>query len=77
MKQSIVYSQPNCVACNTAKQLLQAADYEVVERKIGDGFWTKEDLFRDFPGARSVPQISIGGVSIGGLPELRKYLLAQ
>jgi glutaredoxin len=73
LNKAIVYSQDGCPGCVTAKTLLVIAGYDVEERKLGNG-WTKEDLLKDVPNVRSVPQVLINGVHIGGLAEVRNLL---
>lgn len=69
-----VWSQPNCPACDQAKQLLKQHNipYQVCE--LGDGYYTKQMLVEMVPSARSVPQIFLNGFHVGGLPELKKLL---
>lgn len=45
------------------------------ERRIDDpaGNWTKEDLLKAIPEARTVPQIVIDDVVIGGFDRLKEY----
>jgi glutaredoxin len=76
-KTSIVYSQPNCQACNAVKAILAMHGYEVEERKIDGIKWTKADLFQTAPNARSVPQVVIDGVLIGGLSDVSKFVQTQ
>lgn len=73
MNNIVVWSSPACIFCEQAKGLLNAKNIEYEERKLGSG-WTKEDLFKDIPAARSVPQIVVNGKPIGGLDELKVYL---
>jgi len=70
---TIVWSKHHCPYCDQAKALLTQRGIQFEERKIGDGF-TKEELLEAVPTARTVPQIIINGVSIGGFTELRKYI---
>jgi glutaredoxin 3 len=75
---AIVFSQENCVACNSAVSLLKNRGYVVEVRKIGDGeTWTKQDLLELVPDARSVPQIFVGKYYVGGLPQLKQFLGCQ
>lgn len=46
---------------------------EFEERKIGDG-WTKEDLLKAVPTARTVPQIFLDEEYVGGYTELKEKL---
>ena len=72
--EAIVWSQPNCVYCDRAKTLLKTKGIKYYERLLGEGTYTKEDLFKAVPNARSVPQIFMGDTHIGGYAELVKYL---
>ena len=54
--------------------LLKQRGIEFEERKIGDG-WTREELLEAVPTARTVPQIFIDNILIGGYTELNRYLL--
>lgn len=73
---AVVYSQNNCQACNTAVSLLESNGYVVDIRKLENGY--KEEMFKEFPTARSVPQVmlftEVGSIRVGGLDALRKYL---
>lgn len=74
-KQAEVWSQPNCPACEQAKQILESNGFQLDVRLMGgNSQYSKKDLFEKIPSARSVPQIIINGVVVGGLPELKKYL---
>ncbi|HEY9702405.1 MAG TPA: glutaredoxin [Allocoleopsis sp.] len=70
-----MWSQYGCTHCSSAISLLQNRNVEVEIRKIGVGEkWSKEDLLKEVPTARSVPQIFIDGKYIGGYKELREIL---
>ena len=71
---AIVWSQDNCAYCDRAKKLLASKEYHVQERNISSGTWSKADLVRAVPGARSVPQIFIGDRYIGGFDDLVKAI---
>lgn len=74
-KNATVWSQKNCIACNSAKQLLASRGYVVDERIIGEGgTYTKQDLIQQIPDARSVPQIFVNGEYVGDFQKLREYL---
>lgn len=70
----IIWSKPACPQCDQAKHLLSAAGYDIEERKIGTGIWTREQLLELVPTAKSVPQIFFGDLYIGGLTELKQKL---
>ena len=70
---AIVWSKYHCPYCDQAKALLTHKGIAFEERKIGDGY-TKEDLLEAVPTARTVPQIFIDEVLIGGFTELQQHL---
>ena len=71
---AILWSKYHCPFCDKAKMLLKQRGIEFEERKIGDG-WTREELLEAVPTARTVPQIFIDNILIGGYTELNRYLL--
>lgn len=74
-KNAIVWSQLNCIACNSAKQLLKSKGYIIDERIIGEGgTYTKKELLAQIPEARTLPQIFLDGEYIGDFKDLRKFL---
>lgn len=66
-----IYTKPNCPACVEAKQLLDGDDY--IEYDVTHAKY-KELLLERFPAARTVPQIFMNGVHIGGRDELKELL---
>jgi glutaredoxin len=70
---AVLWSQPNCPACTQAKALLNLANIPVVVKMLNVDL-TKEEFFAKLPNARSVPQIFIDEIHIGGLKELEVYL---
>ena len=70
---AIVWSKYHCPYCDQAKALLSQRGIEFEERKIGDGY-TREDLLEAVPTARTVPQIFLDEVLIGGFTELQRHL---
>lgn len=73
MKKAIIWSKSNCPYCDQAKSLLMQYGIAIEDRKIGNG-WTKEALLESLPNARSVPQIIIDDIYLGGFKELKEYL---
>lgn len=73
---AIIWSKDDCPFCVQAKALLTRKGIEYEEKKIGDGY-TKEDLLKEVPDARTVPQIFIDGELIGGFKELSTKLMSQ
>jgi len=72
-KEAVVWSKHNCSACDTVKDILTKNNYHVDVRNIDDPK-NMMDLMKSVPGARSVPQVMIGGKYIGGLQQVREYL---
>ena len=66
-----IYGKDNCPQCDSAKALSQSYDY--VYRKLGVDF-TREQLFEQFPEARTFPQIVVGGNKVGGYEQFLKYI---
>lgn len=73
IKDVVIWTQPNCSACDTAKKLLEQLNIAYIAKTI-DSVETKQLFFTSFPGARSVPQISVAGEWIGGLQELKRLI---
>ena len=69
---AIIWSGPTCAYCKNAKAELNKRGISYEERIIGDG-WTKEQLLESVPNARTVPQIFIDGIYVGGYTELMSY----
>jgi glutaredoxin 3 len=67
----VIWSRDLCAYCDMAKRELTKRDIAFEERKIGDG-WTKEQLLKEIPNARTIPQIVVEGKVIGGYTELMK-----
>lgn len=73
-KTAEVWSQTNCPACTEAKRLLDLHGVAITEKMLGVNGYTKKDLIDVVPQARSVPQIFVDGVYVGGLQELKQKL---
>lgn len=73
-KTATVWSQTNCPACTEAKRLLDLHSIAITEKMLGFNGYTKKDLIDVVPQARSVPQIFLDGVYVGGLQELKQKL---
>ncbi len=69
---ALVWSKNHCPYCDKAKALLSQKGIDYDEKKVGDGY-SIEDLLKDVPLAKTVPQIILDGKVIGGYVELKKY----
>ena len=73
-RKAIVWSKNNCVACASVKMLLGQRGYTVQENNIDTSPMLKQELIALLPTARSVPQVFIDDIHIGGLDNVRAYL---
>ena len=69
----LIYGKPNCPFCERAKALCEQRNFHF-EYKTLDEDYSKEQLLEWFPGARTVPQIVVGGLKVGGYEQFTKYL---
>lgn len=70
MKTVEIYTKSNCIYCNKAKAWLKNKQIEFTEIEINS--FNKELLLERVPHARTVPQIFVDGVYIGGYEDLIK-----
>lgn len=69
----MMYTKSNCPNCITAKMVLQMNDLDFVEVDVELGSrW--ENLLKEFPDARQMPQIFINDQRVGGLAGLQAAL---
>lgn len=72
-----IFSKDNCPYCDraitVAQQYVQESEHSYEVKKLGVDF-TREELFENFPEARTFPQIRIDGEAIGGYTEFLHYL---
>lgn len=64
-----IWGKENCAFCIRAKALVESKGISYVYKQMGIDF-TRDEVFEQFPGARTFPQIKINDVSIGGYDEL-------
>ena len=72
MIKATVWTRDDCLYCSLAKKELYSREYKIDERNI-TSLWSKEDLLKVVPKARTVPQIFINDKYIGGYNELMQY----
>ena len=68
-----IWSKQSCQFCDMAKNLLKSKGVDFQENKIGEGY-TRDDLLKVVPTARTVPQIFINDKLIGGYQELKALI---
>ena len=68
-----IWGKPACPHCDQAKQFCETRGYEFTYKQLDVDF-TREEVFENFPGARTFPQIVVNGEKIGGWDQLRTYV---
>lgn len=65
-----IYTKPGCPFCVRAKALLDHKGVKYVEYDVGDDPKARADLTKLSNGSKTVPQIFIDGVHVGGCDDL-------
>lgn len=65
-----IYTKFTCGFCHRAKNLLSSKGVEFNEFDITMGGPKREEMLQRAPGARTVPQIFVGDVHVGGSDDL-------
>lgn len=71
--QIIIYSKNNCPNCEKAKALVVNAGYTLHVKNLGEDI-SRESFLKRFNKAKTVPQIEIDHIHIGGFTQLEQYL---
>ena len=74
-KEILIYSSYNCGYCDRAKKLLKEKNISYREINIQDNPTEREVMLKKANGKRTVPQIFINEVHIGGFQELHKIVI--
>ena len=74
-KEILIYSSYNCGYCDRAKKLLEEKNISYREINIQDDPAEREAMLKKANGRRTVPQIFINEVHIGGFQELHKIVI--
>jgi glutaredoxin len=69
---AVIYSKADCTYCEKAKSLLTTLNLAYEEKNVSEPD-TKRELLLRVPDAKTVPQIFINGVYIGGYTELLEF----
>jgi len=70
MRKVLMYTTPICPYCVRAKALLKKKGVEVEEVDVFGDAGAREAMQEKSGGARTVPQIFVGDVHVGGCDEL-------
>ena len=68
-----IYGKPACPSCTKAKALCESRQYKYEYKQLDTDF-TKEELFEQFPDARTFPQIIVGGQKVDGYEQMVEYI---
>ena len=71
MKKVIIYTGPMCNYCSAAKHLLNKKKIVYKELDIATDVSKMKEMQKKTNGARTIPQIFIGEMHIGGYNELK------
>ena len=69
-----IWSKPNCPFCDKAENLCIQKELEFKKYML-DVDYSREELFKKFPSARTFPQITIDGNLVGGYTEFAAKIL--
>ena len=71
----IIYSKPNCVYCDKSKALVKGLGMTYEEKMFGKDYKSPEELYQAVgKQVRTMPQIKIDDVLIGGYNQLVEFL---
>lgn len=68
-----IWGKPSCPFCEKAKSLCERMNLKYVYKQLDQDF-TREQVFEEFPTARTFPQIKINDKAIGGYDQLVDYI---
>jgi glutaredoxin 3 len=63
-----IWGKENCGFCTAAKSLAESKGVSYVYKQMGVDF-TRDEVFEQFPNARTFPQIKVNDEAIGGYNE--------
>ena len=69
----IVYTKPGCPSCEQVKAYLRGRNVQFDEMVLGYDV-TREQLLEVVPGAKTVPQVLIDGLAVGGYESTVQFL---
>ena len=72
MKKIIIYSGETCPYCSAAKALLKSKNAEYEEIDIWKDPTKSKEMLQKTNGARTIPQIFIGDLLVGGNDQLQE-----
>jgi len=71
----VIYSKPNCIYCDKSKALLKGLGLKYEEKMFGKDFKSPEELYEAVgKQVRTMPQIKIDNVLVGGYNQLVEHM---
>jgi len=68
-----IWGKENCGFCTAAKSLAESKGISYVYKQMGVDF-TRDEVFEQFPEARTFPQIKVNDEPIGGYNEFTRLV---
>ena len=68
-----IWGKPACPSCLKAKAMCEKYQLKYEYKELGT-YFTREQVFEEFPTARTFPQIIIGGHKVGGYEQMVSYI---
>jgi len=68
-----IWGKPACPHCDQAKKFCETRNFKYVYKQLDVDF-TREEVFENFPGARTFPQIKVNNKIIGSKDDFLKYV---
>ncbi len=68
-----IYSKDGCPFCSQIKQVLELAQLQYVEYKLGEHF-DRKAFYEEFGYGSTFPQVRLNGANLGGCQESVQYL---
>ena len=71
-----IWAKPQCPFCDKAENLCKQKNLEYKKYMLDVDF-TREQMFKKFPSARTFPQITINGELVGGYTEFEAKVRSE
>lgn len=68
-----IWGKPACPSCMKAKALCESRGFSFTYKELGKDF-DRDEVFENFPGARTFPQIKVHAHVVGGYEQFVKYI---
>ena len=68
-----IWGKDACPSCKSARQFCRGRNLDFDYKILGTDF-TREQVFEEFPNARTFPQIKVNGEAVGGYEAFVKYV---